>query len=85
MKAKIFSVIADEHLSATRIGDKTRRISATEYLESSIQRFLDENPNIQIRHFQFSSVPIVPANASWHTTNTPIQWEIEKSVLVLFD
>ncbi len=85
MRVKIFSVRADEDFSAIRIGEQTRQSSANEKLELDIQAFLDENPNARIVHIQFSSVAIVPRNASWGTTNTDIEWEIEKSVLVVFD
>jgi hypothetical protein len=33
MKVKIFSVRADESFQAIRMGDKTRRFSANEFLE----------------------------------------------------
>jgi len=85
MKIKIFSVKADESFSAIRVGQDTRTMSANEYLEREIQGFLDENPHIQIKHVQYSAIPIVPRNASWNTTNTDIDWEIEKSVIIFFD
>lgn len=85
MKVKIFSVRADENFRAIRIGDETKKLSANEYLEHEIQKFLDENPKVQIKHVQFTNVSIVPKTASWNTTNTDIDWEIEKSVLILFE
>lgn len=85
MKVKIFSVGADQDFRAIRIGNNTGRFSANEYLEQEIQKFLDENPKIQIRHVQFSTVSVIPKTASWDTTNTDIDWEIEKSVLVFFE
>jgi len=50
MKVKIFSVQADEHFRAIRVGDETRRFSANEYLEREIQKFLDDDPKVQIKH-----------------------------------
>ncbi len=82
MKIKIFSVRADENFRAIRVGNETRKLSANEYLEDKIQKFLDENPKIQIKHVQFSTVAIIPKTASWSTTNADIDWEMEKSVLV---
>ena len=52
---------------------------------AKIQKFLDENPKIQIKHVQFTTVAIVPKTASWDTTNADIDWEMEKSVLILFE
>jgi hypothetical protein len=60
MKVKIFSVRADEHFRAIRVGDDTGRLSANEYLQQEIQKFLDEDPKIQIRHVQFATVSIIP-------------------------
>ncbi|RMG00735.1 MAG: hypothetical protein D6735_13080 [Acidobacteria bacterium] len=68
MKAKILSVRADQDFRAIRIGDNTDLLSANEYLEREIQKFLDENPKIQIRHVQFAAVSIIPKTASWDTT-----------------
>lgn len=85
MKVKVFSANADEAFRAIRIGDETRYMSANEWLEREIQAFLDGNPGIEIKHLQFSSVAIVPKNASWGTTNTDIEWEIEKSVLIIYE
>jgi len=85
MKAKIFSVQADQDFRAIRIGNNTGRLSANEYLEQEIQKFLDENPKIQIRHVQFATVSIIPKTASWDTTNADIDWEIEKSLLILYE
>ena len=85
MKIKIFSVRADENFQVTRAGDKTLKISANESLEREIQRFLDDNPKAQVKHVQFQSVAIVPKTADWNTTNTDIGWEMEKSVLILFE
>lgn len=78
MKVKIFSVRADENFKAIRAGDETGSPSANEYLERKIQKFLDENPKIQIKHVQFTTVAIVPKTASWDTTNADIDWEMEK-------
>lgn len=83
-KIKIFSVHANEDFSAIRIGNETRTISANEYLEREIQKFLDESPQIEIKYLQYSSTPIIPKTASWNTTNSPIDWEIEKCVIVLY-
>lgn len=85
MRIKIFSVRSDENFRAIRIGDDTRRFSANEYLEREIQQFLDQNPKVQIKHVQFSSTAIVPKTAAWNTTNADIDWEIEKSVLILYE
>jgi hypothetical protein len=56
MKVKIFSVRANQDFRAIRIGDDTGRRSANEYLQQEIQKFLDEDPKIQIRHVQFATV-----------------------------
>lgn len=85
MKVKIFSVRADENFSVIRAGEETRRLAANEKLERDIQAFLDQNPKVQIKHIQFSSIAIVPKTASWDTTNSDIVWEIEKSVLIIYD
>ncbi len=85
MKVKIFSVRTDEKFRAIRVGDETRKLSANEYLEGEIQKFLDENPKVQIKHLQFSTVAIIPKTVSWSTTNADIDWEMEKSVLILFE
>jgi hypothetical protein len=85
LRIKIFSVRADENFRAIRIGEESHRLSANEYLEREIQQFLDENPKVQIKHIQFSSIPIIPKTAAWNTTNADIDWEIEKSVLILFE
>ena len=85
MKVKIFSVRADENCKAIRIGGETKCPSANEYLEHTIQKFLDENPKVQIKHVQFTTVAIIPKTASWDTTNADINWEMEKSVLILFE
>lgn len=85
MKVKIFSVRADENFRAIRVGDETRKLLANEYLEGLIQKFLDGNPKVQIKHIQFTTVAIIPKTASWNTTNTNIDWEMEKSVLILFE
>jgi hypothetical protein len=47
-------------------------LSANEYLEGEIQKFPDEKPKVQIKHVQFSTVPIIPRTASWSTTNADI-------------
>jgi len=85
MKVKIFSVRADENFKASRIGDETKCPFANEYLEHTIQKFPDENPKVQIKHVQFTSVAIIHKTASWDTTNADINWEMEKSVLILFE
>jgi hypothetical protein len=85
VKVKVFSVQADEAFRAIRVGDETGRLSANDKLEQEIQAFLDQNPGIEIKHVQFSSVAIVPKNASWDTTNAHIDWEIEKSVLIIYE
>jgi hypothetical protein len=85
VKVKLLSVQADEAFRAIRVGDETGRMSANEKLERQIQTFLDENTGIEIKHLQFSSVAIVPKNATWGTTNTHIDWEIEKSVLIIYE
>lgn len=85
MRVKIFSVRADEDFKAIRIGEDTRRLSANEYLKREIQQFLDQPPNMHIQHVQFSTIAIIPKTAAWHTTNTDIDWEMEKSVLVFFE
>ena len=85
MKIKIFSVWADENFQATRAGIKIRSFSASEFLEREIQKFLDDNPKAQVKHVQFQSIAIVPKTADWNTTNTDIDWEMEKSVLILFE
>lgn len=85
MKVKLFSVQADENFYAVRVGNETRKLSANEYLEDKIQKFLDENPKVQIKHVQFGTVAIIPKTASWSTTNADIDWETEKSVLILYD
>lgn len=82
---KVFSVRADEAFRAIRVGDETGRLSANEKLEQEMQVFLDQNPGIQIKHVQFSSVAIVPKTAAWDTTNADIDWEIEKSVLIIYE
>lgn len=80
----MFSVRANKFL-AIRVGDETRILSAKEYPEDKIQKFMNENPKVQIKHVQFSTVAIVPKTASWNTTYAEIDWEMEKSVLVLYD
>jgi hypothetical protein len=85
LKVKIFLVRADENFKAIWIGEDTRRFSANEYLEREIQQFLAQHPTLRIRHVQFSTIAIIPKTAAWHTTNTDIDWEMEKSVLVFFE
>jgi len=85
MKVKIFSVRADNNFRAKRVGDDTRRYSANEFLEREIQKFLDDNPKVQIKHVQFQTIAIVPKTAAWNTMNVDIDWEMEKSVLILFE
>jgi len=60
MKAKILSVLADQGSRAIRIGNNTGRLSANEYSEQEIKKFLDENSKTQIRHVQFATVSIIP-------------------------
>ncbi|NWG01689.1 MAG: hypothetical protein HXY44_02385 [Syntrophaceae bacterium] len=78
MKVKIYSERADENFRAIRVGDKTRRFFANEIPEGQIQKFLDENPKVKIKHDQFQSIAIVPKTADWNTTSTDIHWEMEK-------
>ncbi|MBI4686562.1 MAG: hypothetical protein HY756_02110 [Nitrospirae bacterium] len=85
MKIKIISVRADSNFRAIRIGDQSFKLSANEHLEKEIQLFLDQNPEIEIAHIQYSTIPIIPKTASWETTNSEINWEIEKSVIIIFD
>jgi len=85
VRVNVVSVRADEAFRAIRVGDETGRLSANEKLEQEMQAFLDQNPGIQIKHVQFSSVAIVPKTASWDTTNADIDWEIEKSVLIIYE
>lgn len=85
MKVKVFSVRADEAFRAVRVGEETGRLSANEKLEREIQAFFDQNSGIQIKHVQFSSVAIVPKTAAGDTTNADIDWEIEKSVLIIYE
>lgn len=85
MKVKVFSTRTNENFEAIRIGDETRMLSANECMEHEIQNFLDENPEIQIKQVQFDTVAIVPKMAAWNMTNADIDWEMEKSVLILFE
>jgi len=85
LKARIFSVRADENFMLIRADELTRTLSANEKLELEIQARLDQNPGIDIKHIQFSSLAVVPKNASWQTTNTEIEWEIEKSVPLIYE
>lgn len=85
VKVKIFSVQADGAFRAIRVGEHTGYLSANDKLEQEIQAFLDQDPKIEIKHLQFSSTAIVPTTASWGTTNSNIDWEIEKSVLILYE
>ena len=85
MRVKIFSVQADEAFGAIGVREHPGYLSANDKLEQEIQAFLDQNPNIEIKHLQFSSIAIVPRTASWGTTNSDIDWEIEKSVLLLYE
>ena len=61
---KIFSVIADERFPPI-VGTETLTMSAKEYPEEEIQRSVDENAKIRIRHVQFSSMPVIPKTASY--------------------
>lgn len=85
MKIKIFSARADESFRAIRIGEESHRVSANDYLEREIQKFLDHNPKVQVKHIQFSCIPLAPRTPAWDTTNSEIPWEIEKSVLILYE
>ena len=85
MKAKILSVRDDADFRSITIGDESRKLSANQYLEREIQNFLDAHPGIQVRQLHFAAVPIVPRTAPWDTTNSDIEWEIEKSVLILYE
>ena len=38
-----------------------------------------------IKHVQFSTISIIPKTPALDTTNTDIDWEIEKSVLIFFE
>lgn len=76
MRAKVISVLADEHFMTLREGAENREIPADERLEAKIQMFLDQTPKLTIRSVHFSTVPIVPSTGSWGTTNTPIEWII---------
>ncbi len=55
MIVKIFSVRTDDNFRATRVGDKSRRILANEFLENEMQKVLDDNLRAQIKHVQFRS------------------------------
>jgi len=81
----MFSARADKWFRAIRIGEESHRMSANDKLERDIQSFLDENPGIEIKHMQFSTLGLVPKTAAWETTNSEIDWEIEKSVLIIYD
>lgn len=85
MKAKIISVSANSDFMAIRIGQRSRSISADEYLESELQHFLDDHPDIDLKHVEYSSICVVPKMPSWDTTNSDVDWEIEKSVLLFFE
>jgi len=74
-----------KNFDAISVGEQTRRFSANEFLENEIQKFLDDNPKIQVKHVQFQSIAIVPKTAHWNTSNSHIYWEMEKSVLLLFE
>ena len=85
MNIKIFSVHADSDFRAIRIGDKSFKFSANEYLESEIQSFFEQNPNIEIKSIQYFATPIIPKTVDWQTTNCDIDWEIEKCVIILYE
>jgi hypothetical protein len=72
-------------LSITSVGEQTRRFSANEFLESEIQKFLDDNPKIQVKHVQFQSIAIVPMTADWNMNRSHIYWKMEKPLLLLFE
>jgi hypothetical protein len=84
VKIKIFSVEADTDFRALWIGEETRKLSANEYLEREVQRFLHENPDIEVKHPQYSSTQIIPKTAAWGTTNVDIDWIIEKTLILLY-
>ncbi len=50
-----------------------------------MQNFFDKNQEIKIKHIQFNTASIIPKTAPWDTTNSNIDWEIEKSVLLLYE
>jgi hypothetical protein len=50
---------------------------------TEIQKFLGDNPKAQVKHVQFHFIAIVPKTARWNRSNTDIDWEMEKSVLIL--
>ena len=87
MRVKIFSVRADENFKAIRIREDTRRLSANTYLEHEIQQFLDQHPNMSIRHVASSTMVIIHKMAVWHPTNTNIEgmqddalWKVARRV-----
>ena len=63
---------ADENFKAIRIGEDTRRLSANEYLEREIQQFLDQHPNLHIRHVQFSTIAIIPKTAACNASKVTL-------------
>jgi hypothetical protein len=73
LRVKIFSVRAYENFKVIRIGEDTRRLSTTTYVECEIQQFLDQHPNMYIRHVAFSTMVIIPQRAVWHPTNRDIE------------
>ena len=47
--------------------------------------FWMNTPSPKSNIVQFHTVAIVPTTADWNTTNPHIDWEMEKSVLILFE
>ena len=85
MRIKIFTVEADTDFRVLFVGEETRKLTANEYLEREAQKFLDENPNIEVKHIQYTSTQIIPKTAAWDTTNVDIDWIIEKTLILLYE
>jgi len=85
MNIKFFTVHADSDFRVIRVGDKTLKLSANEYLENEINNFLNQNPDVEIKSIQYFATPIIPKTASWETTNSDIDWEIEKCIIILYE
>lgn len=77
MKVKLFSAIADEDFRALYTPSDLPGMSANDYLEHQIQVFLDGHPNVAVRHLQYFATAIPGKRVS--------DWEIEKSVILLYD
>ena len=84
MNVKVFSVRLDETFGAIRTGGTPGYQPGSEYLESMIQSFLDEHPQIEVVSVQFSGLAIIPRTAAWGTTNVPIEWEMEQTVIIFY-